>query len=365
MAIFYTALIVASLCLLHFRVAAFLFPLLLIIFLIELFRNSNRMKNHWTLFFQSALIVLLVFIIVLPTLIPGMQAYWDARVPHIDSDSEIPAQKLSDDWYYAKGDTKTNQLSADSIWLYLICVTGVLIGLFRPNSKQISLLIIFWSLFFAAFMYAYLTNIPLLVIMNRTAVLLALYLPMSIGMGLIVFVLEDHSLAAMKRFAVLPLVMVLLGGLLSIKSRLTDYWPEQEFMTKADLKAMEWIKQNTPQEAVFGANTGFLGFTKPYGTDAGYWIPYYGERETTTLTLLNSLSDDRESSDVLRAHVLKELYSSPDTLEKLCAFNVSYLYSGAKPPVSINDFDFTKLLKQPRTSLVYDEDGVQILEICK
>jgi len=51
-------------------------------------------------------------------------------------------------------------------------------------------------------------------------------------------------------------------------------------------------EKNTDPDAVFGVNTAFLNPAIPYGTDAGYWLPVYAERQTTAMTLLASLSDD-------------------------------------------------------------------------
>lgn len=363
-AIIYIAICTGSVCLLHFRVAAFLFPLLLIIFFIELSSLQNLKEHRWNVFFPSVLIVLLVIVIILPALIPGVESYWNARVSQNESGLLISSGRMSDSSYYSKGDTKTMQLSADSTWLYLICVIGIIVGLVRSESKQISILIISWSLFFAAYTYAYLTNIPLLAIMNRTAVVLALYIPMSIGMGLLVLVLE-RLMPEKEKYAWLPVGLIILANLLSVNSRIKDYWPEQAFMTTADLKAMQWIRINTPQDAVFGTNTGFLSSIQPFGTDAGYWIPYYAERDATTLTLLSSLTDTQESEDVKRANAVYELYNLPSAVSNLCLYDIDYLYSGAKPALGQNEFNIDDILNQPGTRLVYDQDGVQIVKICE
>jgi len=363
-AIIYLAFCAGSVCLLHFRVAAFLFPLLLIIFFIELSSLQHSQKLGWTIFFHSVLIVVLVIAIVLPALIPGVEAYWNARVSQYETESYFSSGKLSDNWYYSKGDTKTKQLLDNSRWLYLICVVGIIAGIFKPELRQVSLTIMFWSLFFAAYTYAYLTNIPLLAIMNRTAVWLALYIPMSIGMGLIVLVFEK-LLPGNGKYSWFPIVIILIASLLSINSRLKDYWAEQEFMTNADLNAMQWIRENTPQDAVFGTNTGFLGYTKPFGTDAGYWIPYYAEREATTLTLLSSLTDTQESEDVMRAHAVYEVYMTPSAVSDLCLYDIDYLYFGAKPALGQNSFNINEILNQPGTRLVYQQNDVQIVKICE
>ncbi len=163
----------------------------------------------------------------------------------------------------------------------------------------------------------------------------------------------------------LPVGLIILASLLSVDSRIKDYWPEQEFMTSADLKAMQWIRANTLQDAVFGTNTGFLGDTKPFGTDAGYWIPYYAERDATTLTLLSSLTDTQESEDVKRAHAVYEVYNLPSAVSNLCLYDVDYLYSGAKPVLGRREFNLDDILNQPGTSLVYHQDGVQIVKICE
>jgi hypothetical protein len=360
-AIFLSGLTAGAVCLLHFRVAAFLIPLMLSIFLIHLFSKNTQKPLRWKRLLGSLLITLFV----LPALVPGLRAYINMRNPQIENNSEIPATKLSENWYYSKGDGTTNRLSEESKWLYLTCLIGIVWGFFKPKSSPLSFLMSVWLLVFLAITYAYLTNVSLLAIMNRTAVLLALYLPMSVGLGILVYTSETWFLDSTKNYSSIVLILILLLSLWSLNARLNEYWPEQEYMSEEDQIAMNWIKENTPKEAIFGANTDFLNPIMPYGTDAGYWIPFYGERETTTLTLLSSLTDNIESSNVLRADALYGVYSSPLALDKLCAFDISYLYSGAKPSVSGNDFNIDELLNLPGTSLVYDRGGVQVLEICK
>jgi len=133
-------------------------------------------------------------------------------------------------------------------------------------------------------------------------------------------------------------------------------------MTDADKTAMEWIKANTNQEAVFGVNTNFLNPTMPYGTDAGYWLPVYAERQTTALTLLSSLSDDYQF-DLERSKTIPEFYKT-GALSPLCDYGIDYLYSGVKDPLGSMDI-IEKIETQSGVNLIYDQEAVKIYKICE
>lgn len=363
--IVFSGLTAGAVCLLHFRVAVFLAPFMGMIFIarVKEFRQNRPASSRAV--FQTTLIVLMVLLIIAPALVPGLRAYLDVRIPQSLSNGVGATTKLSDSAYYAIGDHTTNRLSKGSGWLYLICSIGLVMGLFKPELRPLGLLMICWLLVFLVLAFAYLTNIALLTLMNRTAVLLVLYLPMSIGLGMLTHVVEMRFSGMTRNYSVVLWVIALLFSLWSTKARLNDYWPEQEYMTDADLKAMEWIRQNTPTDAVFGANTSFLSANSPFGTDAGYWIPYYANRETTTLTLISSLTDKKDSWDVQRARQIVNVYQSADAMDGLCDFDVTYLYQGAKPAVVSPSFNMADLLSTPGTSLIYNQDGVQILRICE
>jgi hypothetical protein len=134
-------------------------------------------------------------------------------------------------------------------------------------------------------------------------------------------------------------------------------------MTDADRKAMEWIKQNTPEDALFAINTHFWLPNSPHGSDGGYWIPYFAEREITTDTMIASLGP---GYDVVleRSKAVKELYDEDPTVNDLCALGIDYIYDGAKDPFDGKNINIETLSKMPNIKLIYGVEGVNILRIC-
>lgn len=363
-AVFLIAFIVGATCFLHFRVAVLLLPLLISIAFIVVINKDTNKSQYTRCLLHSFVILFIVFLVISPALIPGLKAYIATRTPY-DVSEQFSNEKLSDLWYYSKGDSTTNQLSENSKWLYLVCFTGILLSLFDAKVKSLGIIMLIWLLTFLATMYIYLTNINLITTMNRTAILLALYMPMSIGFGLFVhFIekLEPERYFGNRLLLIIPLILCVYWA---TEARINEYWAEQEYMTDADFDAMLWIKTQTPADAVFAANTGFLGKTQPFGTDAGYWIPYYADRASTTLTLLSSLNETEDSMNIERARKVSELYSNPDSISELCRLGVDYLYSATKPPVNFQDFPIEQILAQPGTKLIYEEQGVQIVRLCE
>ena len=225
------------------------------------------------------------------------------------------------------------------------------------------MIVLVWILCLIGFSQLYRLNIYVIAFTNITAILLILYLPIGIGWGIIwntLFEKKDSGIVTQMR--TIAIVFLVLTGVVTYYFRIKDFEPQRAFMTDADKAAMEWIKANTNQEAVFGVNTNFLNPTMPYGTDAGYWLPVYAERQTTALTLLSSLSDDYQF-ELERAKAISEFYKTGD-ISLLCDYGIDYLYSGAKDPLGSADI-IEKIGTQSGVSLIYDRDRVKIYRICE
>ena len=241
----------------------------------------------------------------------------------------------------------------------------MLAGLFSLKTRQLCISMLAWVLLMIGFSQLYRLNIPLLAFVNITAVLLALYLAFGIGVGILWFILfEESKKTISKRFRPFVIGMVILTSYFTFYMRTNDFLEARAFMTQEDELAMEWVKVNTSPDDVFGVNTSFVNPVMPYGTDAGYWLPVYAERRTTTMTLLASLSDDFVF-ELERSKTISELYKT-NSIEALCAYGVDYLYSGVKKPLGSQDFSlipgFEDLINVDK---VYENDGVQIYKICE
>ena len=123
------------------------------------------------------------------------------------------------------------------------------------------------------------------------------------------------------------------------------------------------MDQNTPEDAIIGVNLGFMNPKMPFGTDSGYWLPYYADRETTALTLISGL-DEKDQEFFDRANDSRIIYSNPVDTENLCEIGIDYLYSGVKEPFGSPDFS-DYIIENSNAVLIYNLDGVEIYDICE
>ncbi|MFZ3069763.1 MAG: hypothetical protein WA110_01390 [Anaerolineaceae bacterium] len=354
----------AGVCLLHFRVAGFMLPLTLIICVVALITSRKQGKKSLQTLVNVIIIAAITLVIILPTLIPGLTAYLDKRVRDGTTSESEPRPTLASQSYYSDGEKTAVQISKESIPLFGIGAAGLVFGLILKKHRMLSAITLFWVIMLMVEAYAYLLNVYALAFTNITAVLLMLYLPLSLAFGILTDSLlwfsSKRNLAASENFIIF---LVLLAGFVGSYYRINEYEEQRAYMTPEDQKAMEWVKENTPSDAVFAVNTSFLNPSMPFGVDAGYWLPYYGQRKTTTLTLLASLSEENDA-ELIRAESVLTLYEPEPDLEQVCQNGIDYIYASPKQ-TRTRQFDMDTLAQLPGTNMVYDQDGVRILQICE
>jgi hypothetical protein len=352
----------AAVCLLHFRVAVFMLALILIICVSELLNARKDPTKIKVLLGRILLIGLITAIFILPTLIAGLESYIDKRVIHESTTQGVTS--LADQWYYSAGDGNTWKLTQKSSPFLAFGLIGVIAGLLSKKTRKLSVIVLVWILLLVGFSQLYRLNIYVLAFTNITAILLILYLPIGIGSGILWNTFfEGKEFRFYSQIRAITMVLLVITSVITYYFRIKDFEPNRAFMTDADKTAMKWIKANISQDAVFGINTNFLNPTMPFGSDAGYWLPVYAERETTALTLLSSLSDDYQF-DLERSKTIPEFYRTGD-ISPLCDYGIDYLYSGAKDPLGSADFTtLSNLNKNEDLLLIYEKDNVQVFKIC-
>jgi len=164
-----------------------------------------------------------------------------------------------------------------------------------------------------------------------------------------------------KRSARLVIALVLIGGFVGSHIRVTDIEPHRYFVTPEDMAAMEWIKENTPKDALFAVNTYFWLPRAPHGTDAGYWIPYLTGRQMTAGVMLLSLGGtDYRSIVVEMSQAVEQLEVNNDALEDLQALGVDYVYVGQRGDFSGLGLDIKQLDRSKNASMIYQNGKVAI-----
>jgi len=239
----------------------------------------------------------------------------------------------------------------------------MLVGLFRKNRIVIIIMTIWIILLFTEGML-YRLNIPLLAFTNMTGMMIMLYLPIGVIVGILAEdLLQLFSTNSREKTETQFLWLLLFIGVVGAFYRIEDVQTYRQFMTASDEKAMKWIKQNTPKDSVFAVHTYYWLPDSPHGSDAGYFIPYYADRKTTTGTMISSLGPGYEEV-MIESEVVMSLYSSSPDIDALCELGVDYIYDGAKDPFDGSKFNIPAIEKTKNTQIVYQDGGVKIYKIC-
>jgi len=357
------AALTAGVFLLHFRVAAF-YVLLLFISMVHLLwtARSDRRQLRDILIGMLAVGALSLFLI-LPTLWEALNSFIAklGAIKNVEISSEDRAASIQN--YFVFPWSSVPYLVAPR-WLLMTTVIAALIGLIRRSKLVIIALI--WTILLYLLGNAYLTGIRVLSITNLGAILIMLYMPMGLIIGAAVQeVLTLLPTSRRSQVGAVVAVGILLFGVWGARERATDVEAYRHFVKPADLTAMEWIDENIPDDATFAINTYFWLPRAPHGVDAGYWIPYLTGRETTAPAMIIPGEAEQALTDrfIERSHLAEQLESELDPLSKLYDMNIRYIYIGSVGDFSGPGLQLDFLRQSKRVKVLYEQDGVTILEI--
>jgi len=261
---FFPAFLSASVFLFHFRVSAFYLLFLLVTILWQIWQD--RKDRVWLRLVPICVVIAIIaLLLIAPALYDVGRAFLYERLTQAEG-IWGPADKSNP--YYQ---TSWNQVPilVASPWLLVIAGACLVFGLVRKNSMvKLSLL---WAIGLYLLGNAYLLKIRVLDITNLPAALLAFYLPIGLIVGSAVQeLLESVRISWRQTFERIVLVVLFLSGFCASHARVADIVSYRYWITRADLEAMEWIKANTPSDAVFAINTYFWLPNAVCGADAGY-----------------------------------------------------------------------------------------------
>jgi hypothetical protein len=344
-----SALLTASIFLLHFRVAGFYLPLVLVSVIWEGIHALQRKRG------AGALAGILTvgatsLLFTMPVLFEAVGAYLSR------SSQQAASVPLTQNPSFTGTNLSSIPLIGLRPWLIYTVFACLLLLLLRR--KMFGAAMLFWLVSLFLMGYAYRLNIPVLAFTNFGAVIIMLYLPAALIVGaaaeelLLVLPVLQKSL-----FQVAMAIALLLAGLAGGCQRLSEIEPFRYFVTDGDLQAMAWIQQNTPPGAVFAINTLFEVADYPHGTDGGFWIPYFTGRKTTTGSMLFSLGSNEYREWVIsQSHLVQEVQNGIADSSRLCNAGADYIYI-TDQPVQI----FPALPYNLSGNVIYEATGVKIL----
>jgi hypothetical protein len=266
-------------------------------------------------------------------------------------------------------------------WLiFLFCVAW---SLWR-REKGTTLISLWWLLILIAANPHWL-NLPSEDILDSFAVLIAAYFPAAIligaagGWALIEIhnrgknLLSGGSFSRMKAVSILALtLLILIAGVHGGRARLFDIqYPVYTLVAKPDLRASDWIRNNTPEEAVFLVNAFFAyGNNLIVGSDGGWWLPLTANRRTTLPPLTYGVEkgpDDQFRSWInsLPAEIINKGIAHPDVLLEMDQRGVDYLYIGQQQGLVNTDkplLSLDQLSADKHFQVVYHQDRVWVFK---
>jgi hypothetical protein len=148
---------------------------------------------------------------------------------------------------------------------------------------------------------------------------------------------------------------------------------QQALVTRPDLRAADWIRANTPQDARFLVNSFFAyGGASVVGSDGGWWLPLTAGRQTTQPPLLYGTErgprpDYRLWVNALPTALQQKRVDDPEVLAMLRERGITHIYVGQRQgrvnysgPVALEP---QQLLDSPHFRPIYHQDRVWVFEI--
>jgi len=255
-------------------------------------------------------------------------------------------------------------------WLVLVVAIGV--GLWRRRRPTL-LIVLWWSVLLLA-TNPHWFDLPGAGAISNFAYFIAIYIPAGILIGDLVGLWLSHRPHwSMWSRPVVAGGLVLLG-LLGFRTRMRDVQvAAHALVTRPDVRAMAWIRENTPRDARFLINSFFAyGGSAVVGADAGWWLPLLAERANTVPPLnYGSEQGPRPNYPMwvnrLTAKIGEEGLDSPKVLRMLRERDISHVYIGQRQgrvnysgPDVLSPID---LLHSQHYRLLYHEDRVWVFEV--
>jgi hypothetical protein len=243
-------------------------------------------------------------------------------------------------------------------------------------NRRLIITLFLWFLFLVAYITGRLIGLPGANMVQNFAVIIALYIPVSLLLGwLFGFIIESiyHFNDRVGYLSSIGLV-ILLGIFGSWNQRNIINEKEFALVTRPDINAMEWIRENTPSDANFLAESfRIYNGTSAVGSDAGWWIPLFTGRKNSIppqYALFNEFPIEINYSQNV-VDLVANLESTPpnskEGFELLCERGFTHIYIGQRQgnvgAGASQLFSPEMLAENPAYELVYHQDRVNIYEI--
>ena len=167
---------------------------------------------------------------------------------------------------------------------WAILILASIYFIFRRDYKEI--IFLFWWFLVFVVGFPQLFHLPGKDIISGFAVLIALYIPVSVLLGVFIsniFKNPNYPIWAQKIATILLIIPIIWFA----KLRISDVDPKSAALAAfPDLQAAEWIKKNMPEDAkIYINNFPAYDGTVVVGSDGGWWLPYLSGRQVSVLPI--------------------------------------------------------------------------------
>jgi hypothetical protein len=207
---------------------------------------------------------------------------------------------------------------------------ALLLGLVRRSWMVVA--VGFWVLILAALPAGRLIRLPGANYMQTFAILIALYIPTSLLIGWLAGEVGTLLGRSGGRHALaLIIVAIAVCGAVG-QARIVERG--RILVTRPDVRAMDWIRENTPEDSLFLVEGYFYGGFSATGSDAGWWIPILAGRDTNMppqYALLSEVPIEPGYSKAVVDLVVQLGKVSPgaaDGIRLLCDWGFTHVYIG-------------------------------------
>jgi hypothetical protein len=319
------------------------------IFTLLIFVKNGKYSIHQNIQFLKSisLMAVIAFIFFVPW---AWSVYRSHRVGYT-----ISLQDITQAYYSISrlGTSITNYPT--NIIVLIIILAGLIFGLYKKQWFMI------WLSIWTALLLLFSGPLFLSGFMDRISVIVSLFFPAAIIIGWLAQQVYERIKTPYRVFEITVILAIFIwsGTALLNKNLIFPGYVRAE-----DLTAAQWIKANTPPDALFAENTYRFGFSSNFviGIDAGYWLPLIADRQTVTLPMIFDIEKFRQP-DGLRP--LLDLYNlgadltTQPAVDYLHKEQISYVYIGEKGgPINVD-----LLLKSDHFSLVYQKDKVYVFRV--
>ena len=261
--------------------------------------------------------------------------------------------------------------------LWLLLPVGISLGLWRRD-KGVALISLWSSLIMLAANPQWL-HLPGEGAITNFAVFIAAYIPASLLAGYLLAQVTSYKLKVERVRQSLALSLLILVFMFAVGAwgayvqRSVLRVGLHAMVTCPDMRAVEWIQENTPQDARFLVDSFFAyNDSSVVGSDGGLWLPLLAQRHTT-LPPLNYASEQGPRTDyvqwinALYTEIINQGIASPEALALLDERGITYVYIGQRqgrvnyggPEMLVPE----QLLASPNFRPVYHQDRVWIFEV--